>query len=108
MKNLRKSICFGAAIATALPVTIVVPAKPDQGFRVRDIVTSATADAGENQPMTPQRTMPPARDAEIAVEEEYQIARQRGTAQALELFIARHPDSSLADKARADLHRSPR
>jgi hypothetical protein len=47
-------------------------------------------------------------DAEIAVEEEYQIARQRGTAQTLELFVARHPDSPLADKACADLRRTPR
>jgi hypothetical protein len=46
---------------------------------------------------------PPARDPKIAVEEEYQLARQRGTAQALELFISRHPDDPLADKARADL-----
>jgi hypothetical protein len=39
----------------------------------------------------------------LAVQEEYQLARQRDTAQALELFIARHPDSPLAEQARADL-----
>jgi hypothetical protein len=37
------------------------------------------------------------------VEEEYQLARRQGTPQALELFIARHPNDPLADKARADL-----
>ena len=58
--------------------------------------------------MTPQRTTPPARDPNIAVQEEYQLARQRGTAEALELFIARHPDSPLAAKARADLRQIPR
>jgi hypothetical protein len=51
---------------------------------------------------------PPARNPERAVEEEYQIARQRGTREALELFIARHPDSALAQKARADLQRISR
>jgi hypothetical protein len=47
-------------------------------------------------------TTPPARDPEAAVAEEYQAARLRGTAEALELFIARHPDSALAEK-RAEL-----
>ena len=72
------------------------------------IAASATIHVSENQPMTPQRTTPPARDPNIAVEEEYQLARQRGTAEALELFIARHPDSPLAAKARADLRQIPR
>jgi hypothetical protein len=39
----------------------------------------------------------------MAVEEEYQLARRQGTTQALELFIARHPDDPLTVKARADL-----
>ena len=71
-------------------------------------VQSATIQVSENPPMTPQRTMPPARDANMAVEEEYQLAQQRGTAEALELFIARHPESPLAAKARADLRQKPR
>ena len=54
------------------------------------------------------QTTPPARDPEVAVQEEYQAARQRGTAQALELFIARHPDSAYAEKARSELRRMPR
>jgi len=49
------------------------------------------------------KTMPPARDPKLAVEEEYQMARRLNTVQALELFIARHPDDPLAAKARADL-----
>lgn len=48
---------------------------------------------------------PAARDPKLAVEEEYQLALQRGTVQALELFIARHPDEPLAEKARNDLQR---
>lgn len=71
-------------------------------------VQSATIHVSENAPMTPQRTTPPARDPNIAVEEEYELAQQRGTAEALELFITRHPDSPLAAKARADLRRKPR
>jgi hypothetical protein len=51
---------------------------------------------------------PPARDPEAAVGEEYLMALQRGTAEAMELFIARHPDSPLAVKARDDLRRLPR
>jgi len=47
--------------------------------------------------------VPPARDPKIAVEEEYEFARKRGTADAWELFIRRHPDDPLAEKARHEL-----
>ena len=46
-------------------------------------------------------TSPPPRDPAIAVREEFDMAVGSGTREALELFIARHPDSPLADKARA-------
>lgn len=66
--------------------------------------------AAADGPQNPARssTTPPARDPEVAVQEEYQAAQQQGTAAALELFIARHPDSPLAEKARAELRRLPR
>ena len=67
-----------------------------------------SASADEIGKATRDRTTPPARDPEVAVAEEYQAARQRGTAQALQLFIARHPDSAYAEKARAKLRRMPR
>ena len=51
---------------------------------------------------------PPARDPKLAVEEEYQLALRQGTVQALELFIARHPDDALAEKARAYLRQRTR
>jgi len=51
---------------------------------------------------------PPARDPSIAVAEEYELARKKGTAEAFELFIARHGDSPLAEKARAELKRLSR
>lgn len=48
-------------------------------------------------------SVPPARTPSAAVAEEYELARRKGTPEALELFIARHPDSAQAAKARADL-----
>ena len=64
----------------------------------------AKAIASDVKPDTaPAKTMPPARDPRLAVEEEYQMARRLNTVQALELFIARHPDDPLAARARADL-----
>lgn len=44
-----------------------------------------------------------ARDPAIAVQEEYDLAVARGTAEALALFIARHPDSRQAEAAAARL-----
>lgn len=44
-----------------------------------------------------------ARDPRIAVQEEYDLAIARGTAEALELFIARHPESQQAAAAAARL-----
>jgi hypothetical protein len=88
---------IGAALAIAMLL-------PDAECLVieRGRTLSKSANAGDGQ-QVPSRTMPSARDPQLAVQEEYQLARQRGTAQALELFIARHPDSPLAEKARADL-----
>lgn len=61
------------------------------------------ANAGGPSAASPERTMPPARNPDVAVAEEYELARRRGTAAALELFIARHPESELAERARAEL-----
>lgn len=48
----------------------------------------------------PARTTPGARDPKIAVAEEFELARNRGTTEALDLFILRHPDDPLAERAR--------
>lgn len=48
-------------------------------------------------------SVPPARDPSAAIAEEYELARQKGTPAAFELFIARHPDSPQAQTAREDL-----
>ncbi len=48
--------------------------------------------------------LPGPRDPDIAVREEYDIAIAAGTADALALFIKRHPDDPLADKAQQALN----
>ncbi|WP_438748665.1 hypothetical protein [Pararhizobium sp. O133] len=44
-------------------------------------------------------------DPEKAVASEYAKLKARGTIEAFELFIARHPDHPLADDARKNLNR---
>lgn len=44
-------------------------------------------------------------DPEIVIETEYRNFKAEGTREALELFIARHPDHPLAKKARDDMRR---
>lgn len=50
-------------------------------------------------------SVPPARDPLAAVAEEYELARRKGTAEAFELFIARHAGDPLVEKAWAELRR---
>jgi hypothetical protein len=89
-------------MGTGLLVVVFGLPDPDQTLRERRISLSKSAIADEAKAAR-NRTTPPARDPGIAVEEEYQLARRQSTSQALELFIARHPDDPLAAKARADL-----
>ncbi|MCP3409951.1 hypothetical protein [Bradyrhizobium sp. CCGB01] len=53
-------------------------------------------------------SMPMARDPSAAVAEEYEAARRKGTREAFELFIARHRDDPLAERARGELKRLSR
>ena len=48
-------------------------------------------------------SVPIARDPHATVVSEYEAARRQGTREAFELFIARHGDDPLAEKARAEL-----
>jgi len=107
-KGARKAEGRSSALVTSLLAAIVLLIDPDDLLCERRILMAKVAAAGETPKPVPQATTPPARDPKIAVEEEYQIARQRGTVKALELFIARHPDDPLAQKARADLRRMTR
>lgn len=50
----------------------------------------------------------PARDGDIAIQEEFNVAKQAGTVAAWDLFIARHPEHPLADRARAERAKLPR
>ncbi len=62
------------------------------------MTASKAADSGHSDPL------PGPRDPEIAVREEYDIAIAAGTADALSLFIRRHADHALADKAQQALN----
>jgi hypothetical protein len=96
-----------AVSAAALAAMLLLP-DPDYLFRERHFLMSKIAAADEAKKAIRDGTTPPARNPKAAVEEEYQMARQQGTAAALELFMARHPDDPLAEKARADLRRLSR
>ena len=76
-----------------------------QTFKERQPFMARNAAANEVRPGKQEQSVPLARDADAAVREEYEAARRQGRAQALQLFIARHPDHSLAAEARADLER---
>lgn len=70
------------------------------------MVEKAKADDSGKAARAP--SMPMARDPAVAVAEEYEAARRKGTREALELFIARHGDAPLAEQARAELKRLSR
>jgi hypothetical protein len=108
MKSAKSTRNRTAAITTALLTAIILLSDPDHMLRERRLLMTKIAAADESQNSLRDSTTPPARDPQIAVEEEYQMARRQGTAQALELFIARHADDALAEKARADLRRLAR
>jgi hypothetical protein len=107
-KGVRKAGDRSLAFVTSLLAALMLLIGPDDLLRERRILMAKVAAAGGTPKPVPQDTTPPARDPNIAVEEEYQIARQRGTVPALELFIERHPDDPLAEKARANLRRMTR
>ena len=90
-------------LVALLILPVMATFDPDHLLLERSNAMAKNASADEIGKAARGKTTPPARDPEVAVAEEYQAARQRGTAQALELFIARHPDSAYAEKARAEL-----
>lgn len=53
----------------------------------------------------PASPVPPARDGNIAIQEELSAARAKASVAAYDLFIARHPDHPLARKARSERRR---
>jgi len=96
---LRRSLpagLFGALIALA-----GLADQPVGGLPA--MVQKAKADDSGKAGHAP--AMPMARDPAVAVAEEYEAARRKGTQEAFELFIARHGDDPLAEQARAELKR---
>jgi hypothetical protein len=92
------------ALVTMALAANLLSFEPTHVVRQKNIFMMKNAAADEMQGAAGRAsTTPPARDPEAAVVEEYQAARLRGTAEALELFIARHPDSALAEQARVEL-----
>jgi hypothetical protein len=92
-----------ASRLTFLTIAVILLIGP--GLALQCALLSNSAVANEMKKDSRENTTPPARDPKLAVEEEYQLARQQGTVQSLELFIARHPNDPLAEKARSDLRR---
>jgi hypothetical protein len=62
--------------------------------------TMGAGSALESQVKSPQ--IAPARDGDIAIQEELCAARKKGTAAAYDLFIARHPGHRLVEVARKE------
>ena len=62
------------------------------------IIAILTSSAGAVAP----REMAPARDGNIAIEQELCAARAKATVAAYDLFLARHPKHPLATTARAE------
>ena len=95
---------FTISLVFTIPLTVGIFLPDSDRLLQRGHLSMAKAIASEAKPDTAApNTMLPARDPQLAVEEEYQMARRLNTVQSLELFIARHPDDPLAARARADL-----
>ena len=65
------------------------------------------AQSGNNPPGT-GGPMAPARPGHLAEFEELQAARSKGTREAYDLFLARHPSSRYAAEARAEQEKAAR
>jgi hypothetical protein len=101
-RTIRKKLAQRAFTISVLTATTVLPVS--DGLLRKGHLSMAKAIASDEKPnAASENTTPLARDPKAAVEEEYQMARRQGTVKSLELFIARHPDDPLADKARAAL-----
>ena len=95
-------------LAVGILGAVVVLTDPDYLFLERQPVMTRKAAADDAGKAVRSAPAAPARDPAIAVTEEYELARRKGTPEALELFIARHGDDPLAEKARAELRRLSR
>lgn len=71
------------------------------------MVAACTAPGGQETRVS-EKEIIPARDGNIAIQEELDAARRARTVAAYDLFIARHPRHPLAETARAERARLSR
>jgi hypothetical protein len=89
--------------------------EPVKNFRWASVVATASAvlfphqcagaertAAGEMSMAQQSAPMAPARDGNIAIQEEFDVARRANTLDAYDLFIARHSDHQLATTAKRE------
>jgi hypothetical protein len=62
----------------------------------------STSQTTTSQSDKPQMTLPPARDPQIAVQEEFDAAKAVGTVERWDLFLARHANNPLAARAQIE------
>jgi hypothetical protein len=72
------------------------------------MLAGACVEAGQRETRVSEKEIIPARDGNIAIQEELDAARRAGTITAYDLFIARHPQHPLAETARAERAKLPR
>jgi hypothetical protein len=97
-ENVSKSCRFGVILTVSMATIVaLLPA----------LAILTTAEASEDRWPHKGRRRPPGTLSDLS-KRNINPPGQRGTPKALELFIARHPDSPLAQKARADLQRISR
>lgn len=105
MRKTPRKVPIRALMISLLAAAIFLPDRLLQKVHL----SMAKAVASDTKPGTAaEGTTPLARDPQLAVEEEYRLARRVNTIQSLELFIARHPEDPLAARARADLRQLSR
>lgn len=81
------------------PGTVVIPVV----FTAASLLSMPLTLANQTGEAPEMMDKPP--DPEKAVASEYAEIKRRGTVEAFELFVARHPDHPLADDARRNLKR---
>lgn len=64
------------------------------------VVASCSLAAPPTENKMSASSLPPARDGDIAIQEELDAARRAATLEAYDLFLARHPQHRLAEIAR--------
>ncbi len=72
------------------------------------VASAASGMSGQGPEMRRPPHIAPARDGNIAIQQELDAARKAGTLAAYDLFIARHPSHPLAEVARKERKHLPR